>query len=75
MEEIVTTTMTLRSIRTAFDYTQEEVARYCKISPYLLENYEKDTSLIPIDIIRKLNKLFSIPLAIIYIGKESDKKN
>jgi DNA-binding XRE family transcriptional regulator len=65
--------ITLQAARTSFGYSQEEVAHYCGISTATYIKYEKDTRLLPIKTnSHDIRTLFDLPLALIYIGPESE---
>jgi transcriptional regulator with XRE-family HTH domain len=64
--------ITLQAARTSFGYSQEEVAHYCGISTATYIKFEKDTRLLPIKTIRMIRTLLNLPLALMYIGPESE---
>ena len=61
---------TLRAARVSCGYTEEEVAGYCGIKVGTLEKYEKNTALIPVEVLSELSMLFNVPLALIFIGTD-----
>ena len=64
--------ITLRTARELSGYTKEEVASHCGVLVDTLDGFEKDSSLITVAIIRKIIKLYKVPLRLIFIGMESD---
>lgn len=61
---------TLRAARVSCGYTEEEVAGYCGIRVGVLEKYEKNTVLIPVEVLSKISVLYNVPMALVFIGTE-----
>jgi len=64
--------ITLRAARISCGLTQNEVALYCELPVCVLDELEKDSSLLTVRIIKKIIKLYKVPLCLIFIGLESD---
>lgn len=62
--------ITLRAARVSCGYTVEEVAEYCGIKTGVLEKYEINTALIPVEVLSKVSALYNVPLVLIFIGTE-----
>ncbi|HBV85732.1 MAG TPA: hypothetical protein DEF42_03535 [Desulfosporosinus sp.] len=72
--------ITLRTARESCGYSESEVAAHCGITIKALKKYERNSALIPVEVINKLNLLYSVPLVLIFIGTEakcvmSNRKN
>lgn len=64
--------ITIRAARTNLGMTRKEAAPILDIHHLTLQNYERDSTDIPISFSVKLEKVFGIPTDRIYFGKETE---
>lgn len=60
--------VSLRVVRMAYGYTEEETAEYCEVSKETYDKYENDVGEIPASVATKIHTLFGVSLDALYIG-------
>lgn len=62
---------TLRSLRVKFGYNQQEAAKLLGVSLWVLRNWERDSSTIPLNYAAKIAELYKTSMTRIFFGPES----
>ena len=64
--------ITLRCARIFKGYSVLRVAKKCNVSANTISKYERDSSNITVGMLRKMLKLYNVPIDIIHIGSTED---
>lgn len=62
--------LTLKALRINAGYTAKEVSEMTDIHVQTLLKYEKDSSKIPMNLLKELSEIYQTPLDYIFLGKE-----
>lgn len=66
---------TLRSIRGSIGYTEDEVARHCRVKKEMIVQLEINSSDISYTLLLKIINLYNVTMDLVFLGLESDCHN